>query len=71
MVADSTKEEWSIPCMPNDDDLEPQPEDLEAMYKLLDSGSLPELQWKNPGRRQPSPIVSNDTEIDDTPEKET
>ena len=64
---DNNKEEWSIPC--GGDDNEPTPEELEKMYKILESGATLELEWKCKGRL-PSPTASNDTEVQDQPEKE-
>lgn len=39
-------EEFSIPCLP---DLEPDAEELEALYLALENGNIPELKWQNPG----------------------
>lgn len=62
---------WSVPCIGDDEELEPSPEELEAMYQTLESGSLIELQWKCPGRRRiPTPPSSVENEIPATPEKE-
>lgn len=62
---------WSIPCIGNDEDLEPSAEELEAMYQKIESGSLLELQWKCPGRRTiPTPPSAAEAEAPVTPEKE-
>jgi len=62
---------WSIPCIADDEDLEPSAEELEAMYQKLESGSLLDLQWKCPGRRRiPTPPSAVETEVPVTPEKE-
>ncbi|XP_037938204.1 uncharacterized protein LOC119671576 [Teleopsis dalmanni] len=37
------------------EDCIPSAEELESYYLLLESGSIPELQWKSPGRRPLSP----------------
>lgn len=72
MVTDS-KDDWSIPCMANEnEELEPPPEELESMYQLLESGGMLELQWKCAGRRQPSPVAgSSESNAEVTPEKDT
>ncbi|KAG4065873.1 hypothetical protein HA402_012551 [Bradysia odoriphaga] len=62
---------WSIPCLADDEDLEPPPEELEAMYQKLENGSILDLQWKCPGRRSvPTPPTAVEAEIPVTPEKE-
>lgn len=62
---------WSIPCIADDEDLEPSAEELEAMYQKLESGSLLDLQWKCPGRRTvPTPPSAVEAEVPVTPEKE-
>lgn len=73
MMLSDSMDDWSIPCMENEnDDLEPPPEELESMYQILAAGGTLELDWKCAGRRQPSPVPnsaeSNATEM---PEKET
>lgn len=66
---DSTN--WSIPCIADNEDLEPSPEELETMYQKLESGSLLDLQWKCPGRRRiPTPPSAVETEVPVTPDKE-
>lgn len=70
MVA-NPKEDWSIPCFPSEEDLEPSAEELESMYQQIESGKIIKLQWKCPERRQPSPVSSTETEVADAPEKET
>ncbi len=62
---------WSIPCLADDEDLEPLPEVLESMYQQLESGSMIDLQWKCPGRRTvPTPPTTVESEVPVTPEKE-
>lgn len=65
---------WSIPCLADDEDLEPSAEELESMYQKLESGSILDLQWKCHGRRPPSRTETSrtvETEVPVTPEKET
>lgn len=62
---------WSIPCVADDEDLEPSAEELEAMYQKLENGSMLDLQWKCPGRRTvPTPPSAVEAEVPVTPEKE-
>ncbi|KAJ6632811.1 hypothetical protein Bhyg_16351 [Pseudolycoriella hygida] len=62
---------WSIPCIADDEELEPSAEDLEAMYQKLENGSLLDLQWKCPGRRRaPTPPTAVEAEVPAAPEKE-
>lgn len=42
-------EEFSIPCMLDSEELEPDAEELEALYLALENGNIPELKWQNPG----------------------
>lgn len=60
LMDDSEDQNWSIDC--SDDELkncsdpwEPNPEEIDLMYSLLNKGELPELKWKCPGYRTPSP----------------
>lgn len=34
---------------------EPDPDEIDKYYSILDKGELPELVWKCPGFRSPSP----------------
>ncbi|GAB0094967.1 hypothetical protein DMENIID0001_102930 [Sergentomyia squamirostris] len=49
------------------------PEELEAEYTLQSNGSIPELEWKNPGRQKlPLPTSMPDqTSLSDAADKET
>ncbi|KAF5297436.1 hypothetical protein FQR65_LT01367 [Abscondita terminalis] len=59
-------EEWSIEC--SDDEIkgqnnwEPSAEEIDRLYTLLDNGEIPELNWKCPGYRSPSPEVTTKPE---------
>ncbi|KAJ3662380.1 hypothetical protein Zmor_006732 [Zophobas morio] len=53
---------WNIDC--SDDEYkdvkgpwEPAPEIIEKLYDQLNNGEIPELNWKCPGYRSPSPEV--------------
>ncbi|XP_045462531.1 uncharacterized protein LOC123672474 [Harmonia axyridis] len=55
-----TEEVWNIDC--SDDELrevqktyEPAPEKLEELYNIIERGEIPELRWKSPGYRMPTP----------------
>ncbi|ENN73420.1 hypothetical protein HUJ04_004055 [Dendroctonus ponderosae] len=57
---ESEDQNWAVDC--SDDELkncsdpwEPKPEEIDLMYSLLNKGELPELKWKCPGYRTPSP----------------
>lgn len=39
---------------------EPSPEEIDRLYSILDKGELPELNWKCPGYRSPSPEFKNE-----------
>lgn len=43
---------------------EPPAEEIDRLYTILDKNELPELNWKSPGYRVPSPEV-----IDEPPEE--
>ncbi|CAH1366515.1 hypothetical protein MTP99_007826 [Tenebrio molitor] len=54
--------EWNVDC--SDDEYkdargiwEPPPEVIEKYYEQLSKGEIPELNWKCPGYRAPSPEV--------------
>lgn len=62
-------ESFNVDC--SDDELkdhkgpwEPSPEEIDRLYSMLDKDELPEISWKCPGYRPPSP------EITDEPEEE-
>lgn len=59
----NSAENWSIPCLADTDELEPSPDELDAMYHKLNAGETIELYWKCPGRRPPTPISVTDTEV--------
>ncbi|XP_044256131.1 PAXIP1-associated glutamate-rich protein 1 [Tribolium madens] len=55
-------ENWDVEC--SDDEFkdvkgpwEPPPEIIEKLYDQLSKGEIPELNWKCPGYRSPSPEV--------------
>lgn len=52
----TTVESFSLPCAPENEDFVPSAEELENFYTMLETGTIPELDWKCPGRRAPSPI---------------
>lgn len=56
-------EDWSYPCLADNEELEPTPEELDAMYHKLNAGETIELTWKCPGRRLPTPVQIADTEV--------
>lgn len=62
----SSSDEWSIPCLGADGELEPTPDELDAMYQKLSAGETFELNWKCTGRRQPTPVHMADTEVKNT-----
>lgn len=55
-------DEWSIPCLDANDELEPSPEELDSMYQKLSAGETIQLTWKCTGRRLPTPVQANDNE---------
>lgn len=64
-------EEFSIPCLPDNEELEPDAEELEALYLALENGNIPELKWQSPGRRALSPPKKEEPSKPDPVEKET
>lgn len=56
-------------CITELDDCEPTPEELDAIYTLLDKGGFIDLKWKCPGKRAPSPIRKEETKPVETPEQ--
>ena len=63
-------ETWCIPSLGENEKLEPPPEELEAMYRILESGGSLELSWKSPGRRAPSPIVKVEAQVSESANEE-
>ena len=41
---------------------EPRPEDIVTLYEKIVKGDIPELVWKCPGRRSPSPEKTEEDE---------
>lgn len=64
-------EDWCVPCLNDDEELAPPPEELEALYKRLEAGEELELSWKCPGRELPSPAVQDDSETVETATADT
>lgn len=68
--------DWEIEC--SDDEFkdckgpwEPQPEEIDRLYTILENGQTLELQWKCPGYRSPSPeIKEQPEELNDLKEPE-
>lgn len=56
-------------CITEQEDCEPTPEELDAIYTLLDKGGSIELKWKCPGKRAPSPIRKEEVKPVETPEQ--
>lgn len=56
-------EDWSYNCLPENEEFEPTPDELDRMYQKLNKGEMIELTWRCPGRRQPTPVQVADTEI--------
>ncbi|XP_004928708.1 PAXIP1-associated glutamate-rich protein 1 [Bombyx mandarina] len=75
-------DDWDIPC--SDDELAkngvfigkswmPEPAELEELYKNIDKKGILNLEWKCPGRRQPSPVPvskENQPELPQSPIRE-
>lgn len=58
----TSAEDWSFPCLADNEDFEPTPDELDKMYQKLNDGGVIELTWKCPGRRLPTPVRVADTE---------
>lgn len=56
-------ENWSFPCLGNDEELAPSHDELDTMYQKLADGEPIELSWKCSGRRQPTPTNIAQTEV--------
>ncbi|KAB0792750.1 hypothetical protein PPYR_14736 [Photinus pyralis] len=60
------QEDWSVEC--SDDEIrdkpnwEPSPEEIDRLYTMMDKGEVPEISWKCPGYRSPSPEVTDKLE---------
>lgn len=54
---------WCIPCVNDGEEFQPPPEELEAMYQRLEAGDILELNWRSPGRRLPSPVTKDNSEV--------
>lgn len=39
---------------------EPPAEEIDRLYNMLSKGELPELHWKSPGYRSPSPDIKEE-----------
>lgn len=57
--------EWCIPCLANNEELEPSSEELDQMYQTIESREILELSWKCPGRRLPTPVGKSNSEADE------
>lgn len=56
-------ENWSISCLGDNEELEPNFDELDTMYQRLAAGETLELNWKCCGRRQPTPTNVAKSEI--------
>lgn len=63
MFSMGSTENWSFPCLGDDEELAPSPDELDSMYQRLADGETVELSWKCSGRRQPTPTNVAQTEI--------
>ncbi|XP_044755852.1 PAXIP1-associated glutamate-rich protein 1 [Coccinella septempunctata] len=70
-----SEESFNIDC--SDDELrevqtswEPSPEKIEKLYNIIERGEIPELQWKSPGYRMPTPERKEQNEENKTVEIE-
>lgn len=58
--------DWSVEC--SDDEIshkpnwEPSPDEIDRLYTMMDKGEVPEISWKCPGYRSPSPEVTDKLE---------
>ena len=64
-MENSEEQNWYVEC--SDDELkdipdpwEPEPEQIDRIYSLLAKGQLPEIKWKCPGYRTPSPEIKEE-----------
>ncbi|XP_055319523.1 PAXIP1-associated glutamate-rich protein 1 [Sitodiplosis mosellana] len=56
-------ENWSISCVPDHEEFEPTPDELDKMYHRLNKGETLNLDWQCPGRRPPTPVQVADTDV--------
>uniref|UniRef100_A0A2M3ZKA5 Uncharacterized protein n=1 Tax=Anopheles braziliensis TaxID=58242 RepID=A0A2M3ZKA5_9DIPT len=67
----SEDENWSVSCVETNDWM-PSPEELDAAYTAMENGTYTlELNWKNPGRRAPSPVKKDEPKVSEVAEKES
>lgn len=59
----SSMDDWSIPCLGPNEELEPSADELDKLYQRLEAGEVLELNWKCTGRRLPTPLGVVDSEI--------
>ncbi|XP_056630322.1 PAXIP1-associated glutamate-rich protein 1 [Diorhabda carinulata] len=64
------EDDWNIEC--SDDELkdskgpwEPNPEEIDRLYTMLENGEMQELIWKCPGYRSPSPEATEEPDQED------
>lgn len=67
-------EDFCVEC--SDDELknntepwEPDPEEVDRIYSMLAKGEIPELKWKCPGYRSPSPETTEEQKEENTETK--
>ncbi|XP_053659762.1 uncharacterized protein LOC128708807 [Anopheles marshallii] len=66
----SEDDNWSVNCFDASDWM-PSPEELETAYCALEKGTYTlELNWKNPGRRAPSPAKKDEPKVTEIVDKE-
>lgn len=70
MNSENSATEWCIPCLVDNEELEPSPEELDSLYQQIEAKEILELSWKCPGRRLPTPIGKNNSEADETLDNE-
>lgn len=58
----ASTESWYIPCVPDNEEFKPTPDELEMMYAKLEKGDTINLEWKFPGRRPPTPVQITNAE---------
>lgn len=59
----ASNENWSIPCVADNEEFEPTQDELDMMYQKLYKGDTILLEWKCPGRRPPTPVQVADTDV--------
>lgn len=55
----ASTENWSIPCVPDNEEFEPTPDELDMMYQKLYKGDTISLEWKCPGLRPTTPVQAD------------